>query len=179
MKSYFAYVGFVIAFAVFGSGLFVRAGAQSSTSSTSDEISLYLGEYLPSGITGVTEILPVFGGRYGIGLNRLGLLEIGGFNSHAYGTDFTTGELSLRGSLPFGVGLDVLYYGGLDFNYYKPENQEERIKEMGYHIGAGAMMSITDSLWLRSDLKFMGGPGTSLYLLFGVVFRGAGGGTAN
>jgi len=143
----------------------------AESTSGSDEIGFYLGNMLPSSIENVSEILPVFGGRYGIQTARVGIAELGLFNSHANGVDFTTFETSLRGSMPAGTGMDVLYFGGLDFNYYRPEGEESRKTQTGFHVGAGAMMQITDTLWLRGDLKFMGGPGQSLYLLFGIVFK--------
>jgi hypothetical protein len=146
------------------------AWAQSA-SGGSDEISLYLGEMLPSGIEHVTEVLPVFGARYGLQTSRVGIAELGLFNTHAQGVDFTTFEASLRGTIETSPGMDVVYFGGADLNYYRPENEESRKTVTGFHLGAGGMMQVTDTLWLRGDLKFMGGPGTSLYLLFGLVFR--------
>jgi hypothetical protein len=144
--------------------------AQSATTG-SDEISFYLGEMLPSGIEHVTEILPVFGGRYGLQTARVGVAEFGLFNTHAQGVDFSTFEASLRGSMETSPGMDVVYFGGFDVNYYTPENEEGRKTSTGFHVGAGGLMQVTDTLWLRGDLKFMGGPGTSLYLLFGLVFK--------
>ena len=151
-------------------GLPVCASAQSATTSA-NEISFYLGEDLPSGIDNVTEILPLFGGRYGIETARIGVVELGLFNAHAKGVDFATFEASLRGNAPISPGLEGLYYGGLDFNYYIPENQTDRRSATGFHVGAGAMMQLTDTLWLRGDLKFMGGPGSSLIMLFGILFK--------
>lgn len=145
--------------------------AVAESSSGSDEISFYLGNMLPSAIDNVTEILPVFGGRYGLQTARVGVAEFGLFNTHASGVDFTTLEASLRGSFNASSGFDVLYFGGLDFNYYRPEGDESRKNQTGFHVGTGAMMQITDTLWLRGDLKFMGGPGQSLYLLAGIVFK--------
>jgi hypothetical protein len=146
-----------------------RALAQSA--SGSDEYSFYLGEDLPTAIDGVTEILPVFGGRYGLQTARVGTVEFGFFNTHAKGVDFTTVEASLRGSSPISPGIDGVFYGGLDFNYYRPTTDEDRTTAYGVHVGAGVVMSVTDTVSLRGDLKFMGGPGSNLYLLFGVVFK--------
>lgn len=144
----------------------------------SDEIQFFVGQQLPAGIVGVDDMLPVFGGRYGVATNTLGLAEIGLFNTHALGVDFSTLELSLQGNLPMSAGLEGLFYGGVDLNYYREVGAVDRKTEFGYHAGAGAMIMLTDNLWLRSDLKFMIGPGTSLYLLFGFVFR-SGGGSSN
>lgn len=140
----------------------------------SDDVSLFIGSLLPNQIDGVTEILPVFGGRYGLG-SRIGTIEFGAGNSHAEGVDFSTLSMSLRGDVPVGDGLEGLIYGGIDFNWYRPVDQTDRKSETGFHIGAGGLLMVSDSLWLRTDLKFMGGPGTSLYLLFGLLFRSSGG----
>ncbi len=161
----------------FACALFVSVAGAQSQASGSNEIGLYIGEMLPSGIDHVGEILPVVGGRYGFALGKGSIIDLGAFNSHASGIDFTTGELSFRLSEALGQGLEGLFYAGPDFNYYKPDNQSDRKSDFGFHAGAGAMMSVTDSLWLRGDLKLMGGPGTSLYLLFGIVFRSSSGST--
>jgi hypothetical protein len=139
-----------------------------------DDISLFVGSMLPNQIDGVTEILPVFGGRYGFG-TKIGTFEVGGANSHAEGIDFTTIEGSLRGDFDLGDGMSGLFYGGMDLNWYIPTGATERQSETGFHIGTGAMMSVSENLALRADLKFMGGPGTSLYLLLGVIFRSSSG----
>ncbi|MES2965698.1 MAG: hypothetical protein V4760_17585 [Bdellovibrionota bacterium] len=144
--------------------------AARAQEATSDDISLYVGSMLPNQVNGVDEILPVFGGRYGFG-TKIGTLEAGGANSHAEGVDFTTISGSLRGDFDLGDGMSGLVYGGLDFNWYIPEGATERQSETGFHIGTGALMSVSENLSLRADLKFMGGPGTSLYLLLGVMFR--------
>lgn len=151
-----------------------RAAFAQDSGSTTDDISLYVGSMLPNQIDGVNEILPVFGGRYGFGTN-IGTFEVGGANTHAEGIDWTQIEGSLRGDFDLGDGMSGLIYGGADWNWYIPAGASERQSETGFHIGTGALMSVTPNLSLRADLKFMGGPGTSLYLLFGVLFKSLGG----
>lgn len=151
------------------------ANAQEQTSSGGNEISLHTGSLLPNQIDGVTEILPVWGARYGLG-TQLGVVELGGSNVHAQGVDFTTLTASLRGDVPLADQIQGIIYGGLDFNWYRPEAESERKSVTGVHVGTGLMMHVADTFWLRSELKFMGGPGTSLYIGFGVVFRAPGSG---
>lgn len=146
--------------------------AQSTGPGYGDDVSLFIGSMLPNQIDGVTEILPVFGGRYGLSTSA-GFVDFGLANTHAEGVDFTTLSLSLRGEIPAGDGISGIVYAGADLNWYAPMHSESRKTDTGLHIGAGAMMLVTESFWLRSELKFMGGPGTSLYLLFGAVFRGS------
>ena len=135
------------------------------------EISLFLGSFLPNQIDGVTEILPVFGGRFGLRTGAFGAAELGFSNSHAMGVDFTTVTASMRADLPAIDDFFGIVYGGLDVHFYRPVGAENRTTETGLHVGAGMMMHASDTLWFRSDLKFMASPGTSLALLFGLVFR--------
>ena len=144
-------------------------GAQAQGDVGSD-FSMFLGYMLPNQIDGVTEILPIFGGRYAFGLPA-GAVEISGENSHAQGIDWTSFGLSLRGEIPVATGVTGLIYAGPSLHYYAPVNDTARRSDYGFHFGIGGLMLVTDSLWLRSDLKFMGNPGTSLYLMFGLMFR--------
>lgn len=147
------------------------AQAQEGGEGGGSEISLYLGTMLPNQIDGVTEILPLFGGRYGLRTGSVGTLEFGLTNTHAEGVDFTTFTGSLRADLPAMDGFFGIIYTGIDINYYRPAGSEDRRTETGFHIGSGLLMQASDTLWFRSDLKFMASPGTSLSLLFGLVFR--------
>lgn len=156
----------VLAFVVSPLPVFAQSG-----SANSDEVSLFVGSHLPSNIEGIKEVLPVFGARYGWATNRLGMVDLGFSNTHAKGVDFTNLSLSVRGSIPFDDGIVAMIYGGGDANWYSPENVNKRKLEGGFHFGTGAMVMATNSFWFRGDLKFMGGPGQNLFLLFGVVFQ--------
>jgi hypothetical protein len=135
------------------------------------EFSLFIGSLLPNQIDGVTEILPVFGGRYGIPTGRVGVAEFGFGNTHAEGVDFTTFSGSLRADLPAVDQFVGFVYGGVDISYFRPAGSEDRKTDTGLHVGAGLSVHASDTLWFRSDLKFSASPGTSLSLLFGIVFQ--------
>jgi hypothetical protein len=135
------------------------------------EFSVFIGSMLPNQIDGVTEILPVFGGRYGISTARLGVAEFGFGNTHAEGVDFTTFSGSLRADLPAIDQFVGFVYGGVDISYFRPAGSEDRKSDTGLHAGAGLSVHASDTLWFRSDLKFSASPGTSLSLLFGIVFQ--------
>lgn len=152
----------------------LSAFAQDAESGSS-EVSLFVGSHLPNQIDGVTEILPVFGGRYGMALGG-GIAELGLSNSHAEGVDFTTLSTSMRADLPAIDQFMGSIYGGLDFNFYRPAGAEDRTTETGFHVGAAILMHASSTLWFRGDLKFAANPGTSLFLLFGIVFRSSEGG---
>ncbi len=151
-------------------GCLTASFARAQDANGRDDFSFFVGHMLPNQIEGVTEILPVFGGRYAFA-GSFGALEVGGQNSHAQGVDFTTLTVDVRGEIPVAQGISGLIYAGPVLNYYSQKNTSNRLTEYGLEVGVGAMMLVSDTLWLRGDLKFMGGPGTSLYLLFGLAFR--------
>jgi hypothetical protein len=136
-----------------------------------NEISLHMGELLPNQIKGVTEILPIIGARYALGLGGSGMLEFGVANSHAYGVDFSILTASLRGEIDVAPDVTGLIYIGSDLNWYRPTTSSSRLLESGLHVGTAILMKTAETISLRSDLKLSGGPGTSLYLGFGVVFK--------
>lgn len=153
------------------SSVFLVTPALAQNDVPSDEISLFVGTHLPSEIPNVTETLPVFGARYGIGTRRFGILELGASNTHAKGVDWTNFDVSLRGNALFDDGLVGIFYAGADANYYSPAGETKRKLEAGWHVGTGAMIMATNNLWFRGDIKFMGGPGSSLFAVLGLVFQ--------
>ncbi|CAN5452504.1 hypothetical protein BH10BDE1_BH10BDE1_07180 [soil metagenome] len=161
---------FSLLFGVFAAPNDVLAQSGGGSSGGS-EISLYLGSMLPNQIDGVTEVLPIFGGRYGMQAGSLGMAEFGLSNVHAEGVDFTTVSASLRADLPAMDGFFGIVYGGIDEHFYRPVGSDSRTTETGLHVGGGVMMHASDTLWFRGDLKFQAQPGTSLLFLFGFVFR--------
>lgn len=155
--------------------LMMRLEAKAQSSETGSDISLFMGYMLPNQIDNVTEIMPVFGGRYALTFPNVGALEIEGLNTHSYGVDFTTLAVSLRGEIPLMQGLSAIVYGGPDLHYYIPNGDNARHTDYGAHVGIGGLMLVSDTLWLRSDLKFLGNPGTQMQLLFGLMFRSSAG----
>jgi len=153
--------------------VFTTPRAASADESENDDISLFIGSMLPNQVDGVSEILPMFGGRYGFG-TKIGTFELGGANAHAEGVDYTLVDGSLRGDFDLGDGMHGLIYGGMDWSYWIKERSTDRQSETGFHIGTGATMSVSPNVSLRADFKFLGGPGTSLWLLIGVMFRNSG-----
>ena len=145
--------------------------AQDGGSANGSEISLFLGTMLPNQIDGITEILPLFGGRYGFRTGTFGVAEFGLSNAHAEGVDFTTLSGTIRADLPAIDQFVGIFYGGVDINYYRPNGKDNRSTDTGLHIGTGLMVHLSDTLWLRTDLKFMVQPGTSLSILGGIVFK--------
>lgn len=143
--------------------------AQSGTP-TGDDLSLFAGYLLPNDIDNVTDILPVFGGRYALAM-PLGSVELEMTNTHSRGVDFTSFTASLRGEAQIGPGISGLIYGGPDLHWYIPQGDTQRHTDYGVHVGGAGLLMVTDAFWLRGDLKLNLNPGTALVLLFGIMLR--------
>lgn len=167
--------GFILLAAAlaFSSLIFETHEARAQSGEAATDLSLYGGYMLPNQIDGVTEIVPLVGGRYAFGFPS-GAIEAYGENAHAVGVDWTSFGLSLRGEIPVMPGVTGLIYGGPSFHWYVPANDTARHTDYGVHAGVAGLMLVSDTLWLRSDLRFLGNPGTALYLLFGLMFRAPG-----
>ena len=152
-----------------------EGGGGGGGDSYGSEMGFHLGQLLPNQVEGVTEILPVYGFRYGYP-TKAGIAELGLNNTHARGIDFTTIELGLRADLePMPNFLANVMVGG-DMHYYSPENSNDRQTHYGGHVGTGLMMLVSDTLWARGEMKFLFNPGVAMYFGFGFVLRSKGGG---
>jgi hypothetical protein len=149
----------------------LRASAQSSGTAGLDEISLHAGQLLPSQIKGMTEILPIVGVRYGLGVS-FGTIELDGTNAHAKGVDWTCISISVRGDTPLFDGGNAIYYGGLDSTFYQPVGETSRSNQFGLHVGGGLMLRMSSSFWFRPEAKLMNNPGSTLYVGAGITYQG-------
>ncbi len=160
-----------LAFALLMTSLVWVTKARAEDSNT--DFSVFLGYLLPNQIPSVTNNLPLFGGRYSF-VYPWGAIESELENSHAQGVDWTQGSVSIRGDSQFAPGIDMMVYGGPDIVYYIPNGATMRQFDYGVHLGVAVVVQLKDSLWLRADLKFLGNPGTALYLMGGLMFRPGG-----
>jgi hypothetical protein len=139
------------------------------------EYGVQLGTLLPNSIDNVTEILPFWALSYGYPMS-FGVTEASFAKSHAEGTDFDLFSLGVRGDVPlvapdFNGFLDL----GLNLNHYKPPTDDKYNSIIGFYVGTGVMAHVASNIWFRTDMRFSGNPGTSLYLGFGFVIRSSGG----
>lgn len=148
-------------------------GSQVQAQSSQDELHLHLGWIMPNQIENVTEIMPQWGLGYSIG-NQTYLGDFMVFNANAAGVNWTTFVVGMRFQFsPF----DQFYAAintGLDLSWYIPEGQSSRRTDLGGHVGVQGMMYLAESLWMGTELRFLGGPGTSLYLGFTATLRSKG-----
>ncbi len=133
---------------------------------------IHTGPLLPNQIQGMTEIMPVWGVRYGLPV-RKGMLEMGVANARAYGVEYYNISASIRGD----YNIDDMYaliYAGIDSHYYSPNGAPFNMY-FGAHVGGGFAAHLGDLLWFRTDMKFNVNPGTALYIGFGLEWRMAAG----
>lgn len=133
------------------------------------EWGFHLGSFLPNQIDGITEILPMWGTRYGFKTKR-GFIEAGADFSKAMGTRFTSVSLSVRGDIPVQSLVGHVSIG-IDLHQVVPPGATENTYLGGGHVGGGIMALIGNDVWFRTDMKFNVNPGTSLYIGFGFIFR--------
>lgn len=125
----------------------------------------HMGILLPNQIEGVTEILPMWGARFGFP-KKNSMVEIGAMHANSQGTTLTNASLSLKGTFPM-EGVYGIVFGGADFYYYKGPIDPEYRMVGGGHLGGGLGVEIAEYLHFRGDMKFNVNPGTSMYIGFG------------
>lgn len=137
--------------------------------SANTEFHLGGGTLLPSGIPGVTEVMPTVGLRASRGTPK-GMFELDGMFSNASGASYRSVSIDYRLDLP-NDALPVLLLIGLHGDYYQGADSEPAKFSRGAHFGAGVFMPVTSLLWLRSDFRYRVGPGTSLLVTVGLSIR--------
>jgi|GEM_PF-2825221 len=146
------------------------ANAEDSSSADPSEFSLAAGYILPSRIPGMDQVMPIWGLRYGLPVS-FGVVEFEGVNSHAYGSDYYNVMAGVRGNSPIFPGANFIYFVGIDETVYRPSTEAQNLNHLGFHFGGGLMMRIVDSIWFRSDARFINAPGSILAVEVGLVYR--------
>jgi hypothetical protein len=127
------------------------------------------GALLPSGIPGVTEVMPTVGLRASRQTSK-GTFELDGMFSNASGASYRSVSVDYRLDLP-NDALPVLLLIGLHGDYYQGAESGPAKFSRGGHFGAGVFMPMTSMLLLRSDFRYRLGPGTSLLVTVGLTIR--------
>ena len=151
--------------------LHTPAGLAQSESKTGTELTVFVGELLPHQISGLSDMLPVFGGRYGLPFS-FGTVEAEFSNSHSFGVDWTNFALSLTGQSTLFPDGSALYFGGVDTSLYRSLGDQNRQLAVGFHVGGGVILKVVRSFWLRTDAKLMSGPGVTLMVDVGISYLG-------
>lgn len=141
------------------------------------EAGLHTGFLLPNHIEGVTEIMALTGVRGGMRFGSDFVAEAGFMAGNGDGQQWKTIHLDARLDFPVETMVAFAYFG-LDMNYYSGPGISNTVA-FGAHLGGGFKSEVGRNVWLRTDMKFNGQPGTSLFFGFGIeIGFGSGGGGA-
>ena len=168
----------LLAFALFA----VHVSAFAQTSETDQnlnppltrgiQLGVSTGPFMANGITGVREILPLFGVRFGFPFRKI-FVEASALSGRAQGTEFHSADLGIRIDLDFEF-IQYFILAGADVHYWKRAPNTFREFEYrsgsGWHTGFGFFYPISDVLSFRNDFKISFGPGTTMFVGVGFVF---------
>ena len=150
-------------------------GGGGGTSGAPYMVGLHTGFLLPNHIDGVTEIMALTGVRGAIRMPSDFLIETGFTAGNGDGQQWKDINLDIRLDFPV-EGMIALVYLGLDTIYYSGPGSDSKVA-FGGHLGGGFAAELGKNVWFRTDMKFNGQPGTSLFFGFGFDIQfGSGGG---
>lgn len=130
------------------------------------EVGIHTGFLLPNHIDGVTEIMAVTGFRGAILMPGDFYTEAGFMAGNGDGQKWKTFHLDARLDFPVET-LVAMAYVGVDMHYYSGPGISNTIA-FGGHVGGGFKAAIGRNVAFRTDMKFNGQPGTSLFFGFGI-----------
>jgi hypothetical protein len=148
----------------------LESGAQDAQddSRASTELGVHSGPLLPSRISGVREIVPGWGLRASFPTGR-GVFETDSFFGRGSGIEFNSLALDYRLDVANSY-LPVHFLLGLHVDQYKGVGKPWTVAS-GWHYGGGTSLKIAGPLSMRVDFKSRFGPGDSLYVGVGFVYR--------
>ena len=132
------------------------------------EYGIHFGRFLPAGIDGITEIMPMWGLTFGGGVNQK-FFEGGFLGGNAFGAKYSSLYAGLRLDMPVEQLLGTISFG-LQLTSYETDTGIKQDRGGGY-IGGGVMSQLDPDIWLRIDMKFSSTPGSGLYFGLGFVIR--------
>ena len=155
---------------------FAEDGLTSTFPSSRDsyDLGLQSGIILSKGITGIDEIIPGWGFRLAQPIGR-GAAEIETFLGQGHGISYDSLAVDYRLDLPAIDELVALVHIGLHFDVYKGAD-EPWATGFGFQLGGGIMQPIAGPVAFRADFQYRSAPGSSLELIFGLIFRQSSGG---
>ncbi|MCC6278045.1 MAG: hypothetical protein IT289_09040 [Oligoflexia bacterium] len=152
------------------------SGLNPHFASMTKEASFICGEFLPNAIEGISELMTLCGGRFGMRLSPGTFLEPTFVSGAGKGQRYTMGSLSIRSDYALDDFIGSMFAGG-DIHYatapnylVTPTGEETRIYA-GFHVGGAIWWELNDVLYLRTDLKFNFNPGNSMLVMLGIVMR--------
>ena len=145
------------------------------------DLGLKTGSYLPSKITGVTDLLPIWGVKMGHPVSQTLVFEYDFDFAHAKGVEYMLGYFSLRHNFTIGRALPLFFLIGADIHYYKRKDSVTNITmtviehdwkfASGWHIGVGGETMVYGDIFGRADIRMGFSPGRQLTATLGAGIR--------
>ncbi len=145
------------------------------------DLGLKTGSFLPYGIEGVRELLPIWGVRLGHSVSPTLALEYDLDIAHAKGVSYYLAYFSLRHDFVVGDALPLFVLIGVDAHYYKRKSTIGSVTgtvtdfdyrlSTGWHTGFGTETLIYGDLYFRGDVRMGFSPGRQLSANLGITYR--------
>ncbi len=144
------------------------AKAGPNDPNNSYDIGLHFGPLLPNRISKVRDIIPGWGVRLAAPTAK-GIFELELYHGQGSGIVYRTASFDYRLDIP-NPYLPTHFILGMHADLYSPPNLDSRYAG-GWHYGGGITEEIAGPLLLRADFKYRYGPGESLYVGVGLLYR--------
>ncbi len=142
------------------------------------EASFVCGPFLPNQIAGITELMALCGGRFGIKINQKTFMETMILSGSGRGQRYLMGSASFRADVAYEdiiasayLGADIHYPTAPIYDSAGLATGETTSIYFGGHVGGAMWAQLGDSTYFRTDMKFNLSPGTSLFIGFSLVLR--------
>ena len=145
------------------------------------DIGVKTGSFLPSKITGVSDLLPIWGVKLGHPVSDTLIFEYDFDFAHAKGVEYLNGYFSFRHNFDIGNTLPLFFLIGVDLHYYKRKDavgsitgnitEFDRKFASGWHLGVGGETLIYGDFYGRADIRMGFSPGRQLTATLGLVLR--------
>jgi len=165
-------------------GLALPSQAQEASSGNANsyfDLGLKTGSFLPYGIEGVRELLPIWGLKVGHSVSRTLALEYDLDIASAKGVSYYLAYFSLRHDFVVGNALPLFVLIGVDAHYFKRKSSIGSVTgtvtdfdyrlSTGWHAGFGTETLIYGDLFFRTDVRMGFSPGRQLTATLGVIYR--------
>lgn len=155
--------------------------AESGNPNSYFDLGLKTGSFLPYGIEGVRELLPIWGLKFGHSVSPTLALEYDLDMAHAKGISYYLAYVSLRHDFVVEDALPLFLLIGVDAHYFKRKNSIGSITgtvtdfdyrlSTGWHTGFGTETLIYGDLYFRGDVRMGFSPGRQLTATLGITYR--------
>jgi opacity protein-like surface antigen len=145
------------------------------------DLGLKTGSFLPFGIEGVRDLLPLWGLKFGHDIGRTLSLEYDFDMANAKGVTYYLGYFSLRHDFTMQSFLPLFFLIGVDAHYYKRRDTYGEITgrrteydfrfSTGWHLGFGSETKVYEHLFFRADFRMGFSPGRQLVVALSAVYR--------